>query len=136
MSELSTEAIILLFIFLTIFSNWFSGFIQVHFFTPKYDIKESLDYLAVYGLTLKKLILSTDSYKVQSNILKDSRSTIRKMYSARSLHILIVYSNSEKDTKVIWVELIKSWNILSSKTRRINYFIETNPKIKTYLDLK
>ena len=128
MSELSNGTIILIFIFFAILSNWFAGFISMNFTSPRYEISESSDYLAVYGFTLLKLIRPTKSYQVQSDILHDSRTIIRKLYSTRSLHILIVQGNQEKKTKVLWVELIKSWNI-SSSSRKINYFLETNNKI-------
>lgn len=123
---MNNETLVIIIIVFLFFSNWFANFLSAAFFTKKYEIEESFDYLSSNSLKFIKLIRPTEKFQNKSDVLKDNRSFLRKIYSMRYLHILIVASEKDNSQKVVWVELFKLWNVTSSKERVLNYYQETN----------
>lgn len=113
-------------VFIVISFNWLAGFIEATFVSPRYETKESTVFLAKERLNLVKLIRITEKFQSQSNVLVDTRSFLRKIYSKRSLLMIVVDSEIEKNTRVYWVEFIRYWNVSIRTKRRINYHLETN----------
>lgn len=136
MSEFSPSILVFIFCAVILLSNWISGFILINFLAPRYETTESADYLNAYGFKLIKFIRPTKNYQSQSAVLKDSRSGFKKVYSNRRLHLLIVYDNEEKKNRLLWVELLQSWNVSHAKRRIINYHLETNQKLTTTITTK
>ncbi len=117
--------VIFLILLTLIFMNWISGYLAT-VFSSRYEPQESFFYLGAHGLKLVKVIRTTEKYQKQSDVLTDSRSLFRKIYSTRSLYIVIAYSEYEKKNIILWVELVKSWNSWFSKERSLKHSRETN----------
>ncbi len=113
--------------------NWLSGYISTTFLSSKYESKESKNYLASNRLKFKKLIRDTKKLRVKSEVLRDNRSFLRKVYSTRCLHILIVTSEINNKDAVLWVEILWSWSLMPAKKRELRYFKETNTDIINHL---
>jgi len=113
-------------VFIAISFNWLAGFIEATFVSPRYETKESTVFLAMERLILVKFIRSTEDFSSQSKVIVDSRSFLRKIYSKRALHIIIVESETDTSTKVYWVEFLKNWSITSTTKRRIIHHQESN----------
>ena len=126
---MANDIFISILVVLLILSNWFVGFATAIFLLPKYEIKESLDFLTSHRMKPIKLIRSTEKLKAKSHVLKDNRSFIRKIYSTRSIHALIVTCDIEQKQKLIWIELLKTWNVLPTKHRLLNHHTETNKDV-------
>ena len=118
--------LVVIVVMLVLFFNWLAGFIEATFVSPRYETKESTIFLAMERLNLVKLIRSTEEFTSQSSTLVDSRSLLRKIYSKKALHIIIVNSEIDKSTKVYWVEFLKNWSITSTTKRRIIHHQESN----------
>ena len=109
-----------------LFGNWMGGWSVAVFFSGGIKLSDSYDYFKVNGYELEGETLPVRELVEHSKVLQDRRSWLQKLYSIRLFKPILVYCITDKQHKLIWIELIKSWGLLTYGKRTTRYWEETN----------